>query len=414
MGSSESKGEDRPKAEQKQTNEPPTTSPTEPSEKLEEVRIEYYRLKLRIIDLQNGISDEVSHEKRLKIDFENTKKERSKELAQIQNKIKTAYADFERQNATLSSEIAMKLKDREELNKAHQSLKAIFYAEETQAQKRFEEWRLIQLTNENNRKQAEETMKNLNQQIALAEFYLEKRKFEMNRLPSKSAATASNFNKISPEQKILQGQKPRSLVQNLVKEDVDCKGKVPELHLLICDKLSKEFATVRNRFMMTTQKHFEVLVVKKIVNHHTRANYLLRKKECMIMHGKDNVEEEMLFRGVRADEIERICKHNFHWENNFNYVEKNFSKGLSFTPVSNQANRNCDQQDHKVIVLATILKCKISAEDTNSCTLFCSHELKLDRVKKQRPKRLCIKYRSDEFYPNYLIYFRGTTIVQKT
>lgn len=187
------------------------------------------------------------------------------------------------------------------------------------------------------------------------------------------------------------------------------------VYLVNCKKETDEFKMIEKEFMKTTQKHFRVLKVEKIVNPYMRASYLIRKKEYELLYGSVNVKEKLTFHGTEFNNTINIVTWNFNWRLMGKSKGHIFGKGISFTPISNYASNYSDKKtEKKYMFVVSMLEC-FRCEGCNNMLIppVCDRArvmcARYDTSGKPNGHVL-VKYRDDEFYPSYMIAYNGITI----
>lgn len=167
-----------------------------------------------------------------------------------------------------------------------------------------------------------------------------------------------------------------------------------------CLQIKRDIGNIKKR-----NRQFKV---KKIINMYAQASYALRKKEYVLMYGKDKVKEALVYHGTNIGYVNSIVKNNFNWR----LYGKNhgciFGKGTSFANNLEIAEIYCDQRANaKCIIVARVLAANACLG--NSRTVFPKNinaKKRFDTTMSPRKNdKVLVKYRDDEFLPTHIIYF---------
>lgn len=135
--------------------------------------------------------------------------------------------------------------------------------------------------------------------------------------------------------------------------------------------------------------------IVKINNSFLHNAYIAKKKEKQAFYGY--VREELLFHGTQKANVNSICTYNFDWRL---CRRRKFGKGVSFTPDADYASNYCDDDYHKVMILAKVL----IARSCNGHPKMKYPPNGFDTTQKPNGD-VIVKYEDNEFLPCYKIYY---------
>lgn len=209
---------------------------------------------------------------------------------------------------------------------------------------------------------------------------------------------------------LIDRQKKKTVIELILKDSLDqfkCSNQFNKIELVPC--LDSEYRSVKSRFMMTTQPHFNIKSILKVIHPSAMVDYMLKKKQFQLLHDKNNVTEKLLFRGISNVNSKNLSTSIYEFQNHWIKKQGFPSNYWGFTDVSNHANRRCNSTVEKYMILATVLICKCSGTK-DSHNELCNYEADLKTDQNGRPKRTYFKFNKDEFYPTYWIKFTGNTL----
>jgi hypothetical protein len=170
-----------------------------------------------------------------------------------------------------------------------------------------------------------------------------------------------------------------------------------EVELVQLPKKSPEYLKVKSKVQLTLQVHIDKVV--RIQNPYLWDCYTLMKGEYEAYLGSTYQEME-LFHATAQSNIQSIAKNNLDWRRT---KRSKFGNGVSFSPRAHYANKYCnfDAGTKRALILARVLvgKCheggyglKAPAKGYDTTT--------------GNSKSVYVKYQDNEFYPEYVVYYR--------
>ncbi|KDR16897.1 myelin transcription factor 1-like [Zootermopsis nevadensis] len=170
-----------------------------------------------------------------------------------------------------------------------------------------------------------------------------------------------------------------------------------EVDLVQLPANSPEYLKVKSKVQSTLQVHIDRVV--RIQNPYIWDCYMLMKGEYEARLGSACKEME-LFHATAQSNIPSVAQNNLDWRCT---KRTKFGGGVSFSPLANYANKYCNVEagTERALILARVLVgkshegrygLKIPAEGYDTTT--------------GNRKRVYVKYRDNEFYPEYVAYYR--------
>ncbi|XP_077300007.1 protein mono-ADP-ribosyltransferase TIPARP-like [Arctopsyche grandis] len=200
------------------------------------------------------------------------------------------------------------------------------------------------------------------------------------------------------------------LTFKILENFINFRSNIPANYIKSCKQKLLEIRQIKDSFMRTTQKHFNVINVQQVLNPYLTAAFMLRKKEYQIRHLNCEVEERLLFHGTKKCFVNLIAKNNFNWRLHGKSRGNIFGQGVSFSPISNYSSNYCDENvTRRYMFVSSVLICLECIGNINM-----NFPPAVDKVSRifydtsvNAKKTVVVKYRDDDFCPNYIIHFEG-------
>ncbi|KAF4517659.1 hypothetical protein B566_EDAN002891 [Ephemera danica] len=220
---------------------------------------------------------------------------------------------------------------------------------------------------------------------------------ELQVMPSHSYKDGCNFMKAFPPRPV----DAEKLISNVPNYWITAKDPSTFLSSYMTVGLptcSGEYQYVLNKFIGVLP--CSILAIDRVENPYTLFNYELRKEE-LLKYGVDFMEFH-LFHGTSIDNLVSIMETNFDWKRYGTNVGSKFGQGVSFTPNASYAVHYTDKSlELNVIILTRVIVSKFCLGDISNILPPVGYDTTISPTGK-----VWVKYNNDEFYPDYLVYFK--------
>ncbi|CAH1975941.1 unnamed protein product [Acanthoscelides obtectus] len=162
-----------------------------------------------------------------------------------------------------------------------------------------------------------------------------------------------------------------------------------------------EYQEVATQFKSTNKKCFKIDYIEKVYNVYLYLQFRLKEKAKASRLQYPITAN--LFHGTRACNIIGICQNNFDWRLRGTALGHKFGQGVSFTNISNYATHYGDlKRPKKVMILAQVL---VSGTCIGNSKMVIP--LECYDTATNHNNQVFVKFEDNEFYPSYVIHYRG-------